>query len=130
MNAEIISVSSNPFALAKGFDIERFRKELEVLSVQLKEQITVGGSPQELVEALASALRHSHIIIVIGAANPSLDYSRKTVCDAIGFSLSHDDQTSRQLQEAFQRRGEPFTEGAQAQADFPEGAVKWESVSG
>lgn len=85
MNAEIISVSSNPFALAKGFDIERFRKELEVLSVQLKEQITVGGSPQELVEALASALRHSHIIIVIGAANPSLVILEKLFAMPLAF---------------------------------------------
>lgn len=130
MKTEIVSLSANPFVSAKGFDLSSFTKELSLLSIEMREQITVGETPEKLVDALATALGRSHIIIVVGAANPSMDFSRKTVCDAIGFPTSRNKEVEQRLRSSFERRSEPFTEGAQAQADFPEGATIWEGVSG
>lgn len=109
MKTEIVSLSANPFVSAKGFDLSSFTKELSLLSIEMREQITVGETPEKLVDALATALGRSHIIIVVGAANPSMDFSRKTVCDAIGFPTSRNKEVEQRLRSSFERRSEPFT---------------------
>jgi nicotinamide-nucleotide amidase len=99
-------------------------RELEDLGINVRYHTAVEDELEPMVEVLRIAMNRVDLILWTGGLGPTADdLTRQAFADAAGVPLVKDEESLRQIQEIFQRRGSQMSPANESQAMQPQGAM-------
>ncbi|MGL4593878.1 MAG: CinA family nicotinamide mononucleotide deamidase-related protein [Thermoguttaceae bacterium] len=125
MKAEIIS-NGDELISGKILDTNAqwISRELIDLGVQTVYHTTVADELGPMVDVLRIASQRADLILWTGGLGPTADdLTRQAIADMIGVPLVQNDESLRQIEEMFKRRGREMPEANKLQAFQPTGAI-------
>jgi nicotinamide-nucleotide amidase len=125
MHAEIIA-NGDEIVNGKVLDTNTqwLSLELENLGIAVQYHSAVADDLEAMVDVLRIAMNRTDLVIWTGGLGPTADdLTRQAFADAVGVPLVKHDESLRQIQETFQRRGSNMPAGNDLQAFQPQGAV-------
>lgn len=132
MNAEIVAIGSE-LLLGQIVDSNSawIAQRLANSGVNLFYKTIVGDNLDRMVEILDRALDRSDVVITTGGIGPTRDdLTREAVAKVTGRNIVVDDQSLKELEERFRRRGFILTKNNERQAEIPEGATVVKNPNG
>ena len=136
MNLEIITIGTE---LLLGFTLDtngaELGRQLSALGIRVVRRTSVADRPDEIREAVVSALARSGTVITTGGLGPTRDdITKHAVAGLYGWPLEFDEQLWQALVERYRDRGRVPAESNRSQAEVPRGAVvlpnRWGSAPG
>ena len=136
MNLEIITIGTE---LLLGFTLDtngaELGRQLSALGIRVVRRTSVADRPDEIREAVVSALARSGTVITTGGLGPTRDdITKHVVAGLYGWPLEFDEQLWQALVERYRRRGRVPAESNRSQAEVPRGAAvlpnRWGSAPG
>jgi nicotinamide-nucleotide amidase len=124
-SAEVIAVGSELLGSTRLDTNSLFiAKTLGALGIQVKTKAVVGDDRTLLKELFALAIGRSDVVVVTGGLGPTDDdLTREAVTDALGLSMSEDEEITARIRARFERRGLAMPEINRKQAMVPTGAT-------
>lgn len=125
MNAEIISVGAEVISGdVNNTDASYLSRRLNALGITVTRHTAVDDRPENITEALASAVARSPVIIFTGGLGPTADdMTKEVVCEAVGLELTENAESLSRLEAFFAGRQMEMPEINRKQAMFPENAI-------
>ncbi len=125
MNAQIISVGSELLCGKQcNTNAQYIAQQLKNIGVDVRAQVTVGDSENDIKKATSDALEHSNIVILTGGLGPTPDdITKEAVCSLLNIKLKVDEASLERIEKFFARKGEKMAENNIRQAQLPEGAA-------
>ena len=125
MNLEIATIGTE---LLLGFTLDtngaELGRQLSALGIRVVRRTSVADRPDEIREAVASALARSGTVITTGGLGATRDdITKHTVAALYGWPLEFQEHLWQGLVERFRRRGRVPAESNRSQAEVPRGAV-------
>ncbi|MDA1257848.1 MAG: CinA family nicotinamide mononucleotide deamidase-related protein [Chloroflexi bacterium] len=124
MNAEIVAIGSE-LLLGQIVDTnsawiaQRFADN----GIDLHYVDTVGDSRTRMLDTLTRAHGRSQVVITTGGIGPTRDdLTREIVAEVMGRKVVVDEESLRELEERFRKRGFILTKNNERQAEVPDGA--------
>ncbi len=136
MNLEIVTIGTE---LLLGYTLDtngaELGRELSALGIRVVRRTSVADRPDEIRDAVASALLRSGTVITTGGLGPTRDdITKQAVAGLYGRPLDFDENLWQALVERYRRRGRVPAESNRSQAEVPRGAVvlpnRWGSAPG
>lgn len=136
MQFEIVTIGTE---LLLGFTIDtngaELGRQLASLGIRVVRRTSVADRPDEIREAVASALARTGAVITTGGLGPTRDdITKHVVARLYGWPLDFDEGLWQALVERYRRRGRVPAESNRSQAEVPRGAVvlpnRWGSAPG
>ncbi|MGH7441154.1 MAG: competence/damage-inducible protein A [bacterium] len=123
--AETITVGSE---LTRGLGVDThsalLARALEGVGLRVRFQTSVGDVLDDIVEAVALALKRADCVVVTGGLGPTLDdLTREAVAKAVGRPLDEDAALWKSIQERFAASGRAATDNNRRQAAVIQGSV-------
>src|SRR5438874_8686101 len=123
MKAEILSIGSE---LTSGQNLDTnsqwLSRRLAEIGIPVAYHTTVADDLDANLDAFAAAARRADLVLVTGGLGPTQDdLTREVLAKLAGVELVFHDESFRQIQELFARRGRVMTERNRVQAYFPAG---------
>ena len=132
MNAEIVAIGSE-LLLGQIVDTnsawiaQRFADN----GIDLNYVSTVGDSRTRMLDTLNRAHGRSRVVITTGGIGPTRDdLTREIVAEVMGRKVVVDEESLRELEERFRKRGFILTKNNERQAEIPEGAGIFRNPNG
>ena len=132
MNAEIVAIGSE-LLLGQIVDTnsawiaQRFADN----GIDLMYVSTVGDSRTRMRDTLKRAHGRSQVVITTGGIGPTRDdLTREIVAEVMGRKVVVDEESLRELEERFRKRGFILTKNNERQAEIPEGAGIFRNPNG
>ena len=125
MNAEIISVGAEVISGdVNNTDASYLSRRLSSLGIMVTRHTAVDDRPENITEALASAVARSPIIIFTGGLGPTADdMTKEVVCEAVGLELVENVDSLTRLEAFFAARQAEMPAMNRKQALFPQEAI-------
>jgi nicotinamide-nucleotide amidase len=99
-------------------------RELEDIGINVRYHTAVEDELDAMVEVLRIAINRVDLILWTGGLGPTADdLTRQAFADAVGVPLVRNAESTRQIQEIYQRRGSTMPATADSQTFQPQGAV-------
>lgn len=96
-------------------------KSLLGCGIRTEKVITIGDDDLLIQKALKESLDHADLTIITGGLGPTHDdITKKSLADFFGVGYKTDTQTLNFIKEMFAKRGIPFSESNNGQAEVPE----------
>lgn len=132
MKAEIISVGDELLAgNTVNTNTAYIAKGLTRLGFTVHRQSVVGDSEKDIVGAIKTAIKRSHVIVFTGGLGPTKDdLTKETVAKALGMTLVHDEETAEAMKAFFDSRGRTMSENNLKQAMVIKGATVLKNPNG
>lgn len=136
MQLEIVTIGTE---LLLGFTIDtngaELGRQLAALGIRVVRRTSVADRPDEIREAVASALARTGAVITTGGLGPTRDdITKHVIARLYGWPLDFDEGLWQALVERYRRRGRVPAESNRSQAEVPRGAVvlpnRWGSAPG
>lgn len=136
MQLEIVTIGTE---LLLGFTIDtngaELGRQLASLGIRVVRRTSVADRPDEIREAVASALARTGAVITTGGLGPTRDdITKHVIARLYGWPLDFDEGLWQALVERYRRRGRVPAESNRSQAEVPRGAVvlpnRWGSAPG
>ncbi len=132
MNAEIISVGAEVISGdVNNTDASYLSRRLNALGISVTRHTAVDDRPENITEALATAVARSPIIIFTGGLGPTADdMTKEVVCEAVGLELTEHAESLSRLEAFFAARQIEMPQINRKQALFPENAIVFPNPMG
>ncbi|HJP56360.1 MAG TPA: competence/damage-inducible protein A [Gemmatimonadales bacterium] len=136
MNLEVVTIGTE---LLLGFTLDtngaEIGRELAALGIRVVRRTSVADRPDEIRDAVESALRRSGAVLTTGGLGPTRDdITKRIVAELYGWPLDFDEGLWQALVERYRRRGRIPAESNRSQAEVPRGATvlpnQWGSAPG
>lgn len=132
MDCEILSVGSE---LTSGQNLDTnsqwLSRRLAEVGLAVGWHTTIADDLQVNVDAFKIALGRARVVLITGGLGPTQDdLTREALAKAAGVELYFDEESLRQTQELFARRGRAMPERNRVQAYFPVGSEPIPNANG
>jgi nicotinamide-nucleotide amidase len=136
MNVELVTIGTE---LLLGFTTDsngaEIGRSLAALGIRAVRRTSVADRPDDIRDAVASALARTGVVITTGGLGPTRDdVTKRVIADLYGWPLVFQEPLWDALVERFRRRGRIPAESNRSQAEVPRGAVvlpnRWGSAPG
>ncbi len=132
MNATIISIGTEILiGQIINTNASWMGAELNKIGINVKEVITVSDVDVDILSALKRAERDTEVILVTGGLGPTNDdITKKVIAEYLGVNMYYDENTYRQIEEMFKKRGFPISDKHKKQCFMPVGVQLLENKMG
>src|SRR5437763_8029810 len=124
MKTEILSIGSELTSGQNlGTNSQWLSRRLAEIGIPVTYHTTVADDLDANVEVFRTAARRAGLVLITGGLGPTQDdLTREALARAAGVELAFHEESFRQVQELFARRGRAMPERNRVQAYFPAGA--------
>ena len=132
MKAEIISVGNELLAgTTLNTNTAFLSRNLALMGYEVHRQSVIGDVESEIMEAVTTASKRSHVTIFTGGLGPTEDdMTKESVAKAFGLALVKDPDVEKQIKRIFEERGREMTENNLKQAMVINGCEVLENKNG